>query len=460
MLFVPSEPNRKFDSDLFGSNPFGFSYFFENEGYRAVWDRKKITDNLVRSHLPATAKLAKAMFGTVDQRTRWGRQIAPKRWLYETANEPISAGQGRQRYGDFLREREILKHLLGRGFARGTTDVPNEFTTYDYEKKGWRYNLIRSLRLDVDQDAAWLTQDRDAIMEEIRSEAEIARRLRLPYRVFRTGGRGHQAVIPTPFSLPHSLSSLLMWSIRFALEQRSDQYGSEPDADNLHSLMRLPGGVHGRSGEIGLWIDHQSGKLHALSTQAALMRRGFDYPSEVEDGLWTKADFKDPAVSLVKAMRREGIVQHHRLTRDEAIRILEDKTDNLIIETCLRAFEIASSVQIVASGPTENEVSEGVLSVEAEESTTHHSETENAPALSDNTTVPDPDVSVAYGTKEWAAQVWMEAWKPGEFWEWINMGGKRGILAAVVLFGKGRCGRSVAQPLSFRANESLRTTGA
>jgi hypothetical protein len=35
----------------------------------------------------------------------------------------------------------------------------------------------------------------------------------------------------------------------------------------------------------------------------------------------------------------------------------------------------------------------------------------------------------------WAQNLWNEKFEPGQFWEWLNMQGKRGILAAAILFG-------------------------
>jgi hypothetical protein len=41
-----------------------------------------------------------------------------------------------------------------------------------------------------------------------------------------------------------------------------------------------------------------------------------------------------------------------------------------------------------------------------------------------------------YCDTEWAKSVWEQHVRPGEYWEWLYMGGERGMLAAVVLFGK------------------------
>jgi hypothetical protein len=340
MSFDPAEPQRPFDDGLFGWNPWGFAYHIEPQGFRELYNlrgpRKERYEHLV----PLTSGIANGMFERIRQRREWGTQIGPSRWTFERSGYEISTGKG-LRIGQSMDVRDLLKHLTGRsGYARATTDWPLE--DFDFDGHRSRPNFVPTLRIDIDIDYWWLLENSQMVLRELRSQKRVIEAAGLPYRVFRTGGRGIQIVTPLPKAVPPNLASVLMHGIRSAFEARGNDF-SQPDKDNLQGLMRLPGGVHASTGDLGLWIDVDGGRLYPLEVQAEMMVSAWNYAAD--HGFFDPQDFNSAGAQMVRQLQADGIALHLLVERQQAAEILERNPDNAISQAIAIANAEADAIR-------------------------------------------------------------------------------------------------------------------
>ncbi|MCW5940813.1 MAG: hypothetical protein KIS66_01185 [Fimbriimonadaceae bacterium] len=443
MWFDASEPQRAFEDGIFGFNPWGFAYFLEPDGFRSIQALRGPRLDQYEKFVPRTLGIARAMYGTIHQRHTWGTQIAPGRWSYERLNAEIKTPKGTRR-GNIIQLGDVLKHLCGRSrYARGTTDVPVQFYSWKAQESEWRPNFVPCLRLDIDLDRAWFAEDDSEVVRELVSQRQVVEATSLPYRVFRTGSRGVQVVIPLPLSVPPSLASALMHGIRSALEERGRGF-TNPDKDNLHSLMRLPGGLHASSENLGLWIDVDEGRLYPLEVQAEMMAAGFGYPDDQD--VMTKETFQKAGSAMLNRITASGVAIHELLDRDAAMLHLRARPANPIAQAIEAAHEEARVIRAEREAMMDEWRKTWLApSPPPTEAATEQQEKEHASEVAETILEGNEeavevraDAAAPVGTVEWAKAVWLEAYPQGGHWEWVNMGGRKGILAAVILFGSDR----------------------
>lgn len=131
---------------------------------------------------------------------------------------------------------------------------------------------VSAIRIDVDNDSAWLQRDHVALQAQLSRERRIANDAGLNLRVFRTGGRGTQAVIELPAPVPIAVGEWISKAVQQAYSARLNTLAHD-FSTTFDKPLRLPGGMHfGRSRfGLGLWLDPQSGEILPLDEQLASM---------------------------------------------------------------------------------------------------------------------------------------------------------------------------------------------
>lgn len=223
--------------------------------------------------------------------------------------EPLRA------WGMPLGKWQLTKHFLGRGTTVGTCDRPSQAW---YEPSGvnlasrivplemvkstpaaywsaldecfledhdvdpalsvWEVILgpaprhVSAIRVDVDNDKAWLLEDHEALQAQLSRERRIAIEAGLNLRIFRTGGRGTQAVMELPAPVPIVVGEWISKAIQKVYRARLNTVAHD-FSTAFDKPLRLPGGMHlGRSRfGLGLWLDPDSGEILPLAEQLASM---------------------------------------------------------------------------------------------------------------------------------------------------------------------------------------------
>lgn len=227
----------------------------------------------------------------------------------EQRREPLRA------WGMPLGQWQLAKHYLGRGITVGTGDRPSQAwykpsgvnlasrvvprgmvkstsTAYwsaldecfleDHEVdpalSDWEVifgpapRRVSAIRIDVDNDKAWLLEDYEALQTQLSRERRIANEAGLNLRVFRTGGRGTQAVLELPAPIPIAAGEWISKAIQKAYRARLNTVAHD-FSTAFDKPLRLPGGMHlGRSRfGLGLWLDPDSSEILPLAEQLASM---------------------------------------------------------------------------------------------------------------------------------------------------------------------------------------------
>lgn len=417
---------QEFGRELFSYNEAAFAYYTDPDGFEEIHRLRGPRLKDYQRLVPITYEIAQGLFAQIHQRRDWGVQISPDRWTFESEGSEIRTKHGFRR-GKRIELQDVLKHFTGRsGFARGTTDKP--IPHYRGLADGSMVpNFVPSLRFDIDLDRVFRNYNSDRLLRELRSQKRVIEASGLPYRVFRTGSRGVQVVIPLPFSVPPSLASLISEGLKLALAARGSSFVGV-DKDNLHGLLRLPGGVHAKTGDLGLWIDVDAGELHSLQEQISLMKSGLTW-SERDSLPMTTEAFTKAANDLIRQMRGRGYDLHRVVESDLALTIIENHSANEIAAAILRSIEEGKRVRREIEEEHERFMSELLGQTASDELISEEAAADQESAMAEQSDHPA-------GTLEWARLVWDEAYEPGGHWEWINMAGKRGILAAAILFGE------------------------
>lgn len=476
MEHYDEEPRRELDTSLFGWNTQPFAYYMERKGYKAVAERNKPHLSTFRKEIPLTVRLAELMLRQIKRHDEWGRQEWSGWWT-------IRAGLSTGKYpGQPLRVQNLVRHLIGK-YVVGTTDRPQRtwhpVDDFPFFELGW--NLVPHLRLDVDMDSHWFGERAEGIVKELRRERAVAQDLGFPFWAFRTGRRGHQAVLPLPIPIsPRDASYLLGGYVRLlelqgaGAAKRAASRGTKYDTDNLRSLLRLPGGLHPSVQNLGLWIDIDAGGLYDLVEQARLMTAGFRFPRATEAGLWTPDAFR-AAIGEVRAhLDKSGVSEGSLLEPEQVEAVGAALPDNPLVrrmrgaaqaleerrEERRRQSEARKRDVSGRATPAPPAVSEGATVWATGESPPNGEEghlPEGVPPLRETRT-PEREPRTRY-TREWALQVWEDGFAPGGFWQWVNTGGKKGIVAATILFGvEGAVDAMVdlAQKVPYRSESDLK----
>lgn len=426
MWFDPDAKRQEFGRGLFSYNEAAFAYYTDPDGFAEIHRLRAPRLKDYQRLVPITFEIAERLFAQIYQRRDWGVQISSDRWTFESEGSEIRTKHGFRR-GKRIELQDVLKHLTGRsGFARGTTDKP--IPHYHTRSEGSMVpNFVPAIRFDIDLDRAFRFQNSDRLLRELRSQKRVVEASGLPCRVFRTGSRGVQVVIPLPLAVPPSLASLISEGLKLALAARGSSFVGV-DKDNLHGLLRLPGGVHAKTGDLGLWIDVDAGELHSLQEQISLMKSGLTWSERDLLPMTTEA-FTKAANDLIRQMRGRGYDLHRLVESDLALTIIEKHSANEIVAAILRSIEEGHRVRREIEEEHTRFMSELLGQTESNEQISEEAAADQESAIPAHTEHPA-------GTIEWAKSVWEEAYEPGGHWKWINMAGKRGILAAAILFGE------------------------
>lgn len=426
MWIDPDAERQDLGQGLFFYSDGPFAYYTDPDGFEEIHRLRAPRLPDYQRLVPTTFEIAQGLFAQIHQRRDWGVQISPDRWTFESEGSEIRTKHGFRR-GKRIELQDVLKHFTGRsGFARGTTDKP--IPHYRGRADGsMGPNFVPSLRFDIDLDRVFRNCNSDRLLRELRSQKRVIEASGLPYRVFRTGSRGVQVVIPLPLSVPPSLASLISEGLKLALAARGSSFVGV-DKDNLHGLLRLPGGVHAKTGDLGLWIDVDAGELHLLQEQISLMKSGLTW-SERDSLPMSNQEFTKAANDLIRQMRGRGYDLHRLVESDMALTIIEKHSENEIAAAILRSIEEGQRVRREIEEEHTRFMSELLVRTASNEQISEETAADQESAIPAHTEHPS-------GTIEWAKFVWDEAYEPGGHWEWINMAGKRGILAAAILFGE------------------------
>lgn len=381
------------DTHLFGWNNRPLSTYLDPGC--PVFRFRRLERKFLLEACPNTLLLAERIGMMPWRKDVWGMEGDDGRFF------TISTGSGKRGARPFS-GREILRTFVGKQGAVTTSDAP-------YFKQWNRSSVpkhVSVLRIDVDDDRSWKNEDEEAILIELRREKELCAQLGLPFHAFKTGRRGHQGVIPLPVSMPFSLATLFM-EMYLHLHERSEVEAPMVDKTNLTGQMRMPGGNHRTTRDLGLFIDIDKGNLFDIEMQASLMVDAFRYSTARRPGDWEPGDFKAAAQEILDWTTSEGIERNRRVEPVEMRRAVAELGGNPIVQRFKRAcnhFGVELNLTTDVS-------------------------------VLDNSSKSDSSKSSTFG-KAWAQQVYDGGFEPGGFWEWIYMGGKKAILAAHILFGE------------------------
>ena len=160
-------------------------------------------------------------------------------------------------------------------------------------------------------------------------------------------------------------------------------------------------------------------RLHDLDTQARLMDDGFRYPPEEDPTYIPPCEFHRAGREVLTVMAERGHDKHYVPGADRQdlfFSVVEDLPVNRVVRVFLHALDMAA------------DTFEDADDVQDEDEV--QAETKNVATFSE---------AVRSGggfDLEWARRVVADEFAPGEFWEWLNMEGRRGILALWLVYGK------------------------
>ena len=406
---------NQFDDSIFSEGSLSFGHLLARDEEMAIWGRKPSAVRLTtyQKEAPTVYATAQKLLGHVHRQEKWGRVGRHDDWMTVEAGVWYENARFKHR-GERMRLLDVCKMLVGKTKAIANTDAP---TPLGWDRDtGWEYNLVTCLRIDVDMEQSWRRRNLDAIAQQIRTERACTRSLGLPYRCFRTGGKGHQIVIPLPIPTPHLLAWWWMMALRTLIENNR-----HPDAvldkDNLTSLLRLPGGVHQDQARLALWVNPDTVRLHDIATQAQMMGDGFRYPEEDDMAYIPPCEFHGAGKEMLDLMARRGHDKHDVPGPDRHdlfFSVVKDLPVNKVVQIFLHALDMMAVTCENANG-VHHEV---------------HAKVQDVATFSE---------AIGNGegfNLEWAQRVVADEFAPGGFWEWLNMEGRRGILALWLVHGE------------------------
>lgn len=224
--------------------------FLEPEGYTALARMSSPQTKTYERLLPATYALAQALHRAIPQRQIWGCQIAgkyteEKSWKTITANKWVRGGREGHEFAFPEKPLALLNVLkmLASGTALGTTD-PISYASA----------VVSHVRIDVDLDTTFCHGDLADLSGEIGLVDCVFAAFSLKVHVFRTGNRGIQAVTPIP-PLPVRVGRVLIGLLRAVLRgSRHHAVRATDFKTSTEGILRLPLGLHGTSGSLGLFL--------------------------------------------------------------------------------------------------------------------------------------------------------------------------------------------------------------
>lgn len=394
------------DNDIFATHDRPFADYLEPDGYSEL-PPKKPTITSFRRCIPLTSAISEKMYASIPNRFRWGLNSIEKGWETRTSGKPAVTKSGGTFIGRPLQLSNIMKHLAGQSGAVGNVDrfVPDDLVQDSETSRSCaRKPVVRTLRVDTDMPDARRRHDVGQIQRQISEEQAVAHAFGLPYGVFRSGGKGHQMIVPLPHSLSRAVASFLMIAIKSILTERAE-HGTHVDADNLFSIMRLPGGIHAQTRNLGLWIDPGCAALYPIETQAHLMANGLLETLDTSTDIMSSESFKTAVMEVEGYLSRLEVEDHAMLTKSQFAQVTTNLPDNAFV----RAYrsEVRNFIVSIASPGLVDE---------------HDTQTDGVDGM---------EVVVPQDTT-WAQAYFAKGYRPGGSYEYLL---PKGIRAAMILFG-------------------------
>lgn len=437
LRFIYQEIPSLFDHNIFAYHDLPLAAYVEVDGFARLSTFTRPQERHYTEFVPATYAAAKALFTSITQKREWGAQYVTKEqkgirgggWKTENVAHKYSAGNSKSRRGKELAPRDVLRSLTRSDvYAIGRTDRHIiDLEHGPFGNSDWCTTSVSVLCLDVDMDRAWANEDLVAVRRELVIESHLAAALGLPYRVFRTGGRGHQAVFPLPVPIDRSVAAWLLDAYLHLLVPYHNQGNNEAkaDASNLQGIVRVAGGRHAKTDRAALWIDPITATLYPIESQLEMMHSGYHHPQK---GTSVGNAFADAASELADFLEGKCYLLPHEygsaFSRELGFwAAVEHLPENLLVERFRAAqekWELAGE-----DDPCEDKrrVKWGNRDTQAMESVQGARSGQRA----------ESDA----GTRAWAERVWAIDWPEHNlFWQWANEGGQRGITAAKILFGE------------------------
>jgi hypothetical protein len=379
------------NSDIFAPNCKGIAAYTEPHYHRLKTGCHKLT---YAKWVSNTVGGAKFLFDQIPEQREWAVQLddGPWSWHIDGVKRKM---RGREIQGKPLKVFALVKHLCGRGYAIGVTNRP--------WKGGGSVAQVKFLRIDVDNDA-WLYRLDPSMVEalwvSLDRHAEILSQSGLSYTVFRTGNRGVQYVVQLPSEVSHEVASVLVAALRGGLRRAP---GTDFKSD-LEGILRLPLGLHAKSGRIGAFIDVENRRLYDPGEQESLLLRSFSPSPMIEGFDEFAAEMSTSASANVVLKDREGLERLASSRNPLALRLL--------------------SMLPPSHQPTHLNI--GVQDKRS-----------SSPLLPNAPLQPTHLNYIGVQDKVWAGAVWSIQIRQGHFWNWIRRGtgGSGGVKAARVLFG-------------------------
>ncbi len=289
------------------------AFYLDPDGWNQIMKLGSRNCKHWQKFCPNTYAVATALFDGLVQHDLWGYHRGKKQWVTVTAGlrpedkkkldkKPelllAEAEQAGSKQKDDKPKRDwpdkpmtlinVLNALGNPGKnALGSTDA--RLNVYE-RNEIWRHPFyatrVRRLQIDVDMDPAWNwgdpVRDQGEVSNEISREAALIKGLGLMPHFFKTGGRGHQIVVPIP-TLDRSVASLLVLMIRYLLaegkmpKKKPKHKRLEVDKSNLDCLVRLPLGRHAETQAVAWMIDPDTTTVLPPNQQAEAVARAWNY---------------------------------------------------------------------------------------------------------------------------------------------------------------------------------------
>lgn len=155
-----------------------------------------------------------------------------------------------------LPTKSCLLALAGYTCAAGTSDrpgIPLKDAGAENFERAASGMTFRAVRLDVDCDDAFDRQDRDALRAATDAVRAAYSSVGLTCSIWTTGGRGIQAVAPCQPLTWHELRRVER-HLKHVLSSTLPE-GAKADKGGTEGILRLPFGLHPKTGRLGLFID-------------------------------------------------------------------------------------------------------------------------------------------------------------------------------------------------------------
>ena len=460
---------------IFDAHTLPAAAYLDPEGWTEIMEIRSRNSKHWRRFCPNTYAVATALFGGLIQHDLWGQHHGKGQWktmtagkkpkerkpaeaLAEAARGDAGAGglgqeNGSRRKRTWPDKRMALIDVLNSlghpdRYALGSTDA--RLNIYEREDI-WRHpffeTCVNRLRIDVDMERAWgrsaiFNQDQGEVADEISRETALIKSLGMTPHFFKTGGRGHQIVIPTP-TLDRSVASLLVLMIRYLLAdgrtpRKKPRYKVlEVDKSNVECLMRLPLGRHAETKAVAWMIDADTANVLPPELQAEAVASAWNYgglgcelleQSREALGLGLDAMHHDRDMSVCASAANAERFQ----ALEEIVGGLPDCPTLSAFHATCDAWRIPSLRRApMGTVPTGSQQQhhyicgavspEGSLAVPQALSEQVERE-KQADTLG-------PRVKLGKG---WAHQVLDEGFEPGGFFEWSHSSGRNGIGAAIL----------------------------